>query len=414
MKYKSIFINIIAGLVFLPFVFASDEISKVTLEDAYRAALKKTEVLPIEESQKRQMDARIEQVDANFYPNFSAKLNYLLQGGDTKPTDQATLGISVIQPIYQGGRYQNAFSIAKSEKLSKEFALTSLRIETYSKVAYYFYSILSAQQDIKNLDTTVLQTKEIIGELQKRESIGKTKKSEVLMAQSQLVILQSELKAVEGKLIIAREQFAFVTGLNHNTTINNTETFPELKNFEYYLEIVKKRPDVEVLNTNLIIAGENVNKEKAGHLPSLNLIGDGYPLRTGSMSGVNWDIGLALTFTIFEGGNIGARVKEAIDKEKEAELLLSRKNRQVETEVRIAYQNLINLREQIKTLELALVITEKNYHEQKKDYSFSLVTNLDVLQALNSFQSTKRSLDRIRIEVMYAWANLMVSIGQIP
>lgn len=52
--------------------------------------------------------------------------------------------------------------------------------------------------------------------------------------------------------------------------------------------------------------------------------------------------------------------------------------------------------------------------EQKKDYGFSLVTNLDVLQSLNTFQSTKRNLDKTRVDMMSAFAELMASVAQIP
>lgn len=400
---------------FIPVIFAADEVVKVSLEDAYLAALKKTEIVPIEDSQKRQMDARIDQAKANFLPSITAGANYGLQPGDAKLNDQAALVLSISQPIYQGGRDYARLLVAKSQKVSNEWSLAAIRINTYSAVAQYFYNILSAEQDIKNLNATVNQTKGIIEELQKRNLIGKTKNSEVLMAQSQLAILQAELKAVYGNLALSREQFAFVTGLDKDTVVyDNFDIFPELKKLEYYMEIGSKKPDVLSLTADVQTAKENLNLEKAGGLPSLFITGDVYPIRTGSMSGVNWDIGLGINLSIFEGGNIDARIREAADKEKEAELVLSRKMRQAETEIKIAYQNLENLLEQMKVLESALIITEKNYLEQKKDYGFSLVTNLDVLQALNSFQTTKRSLDKTRIDVKASWIDLMAAVAQIP
>ena len=68
--------------------------------------------------------------------------------------------------------------------------------------------------------------------------------------------------------------------------------------------------------------------------------------------------------------------------------------------------------EQVKTLEQAVSTNEQNYTEQEKDYRFNLATNLDVLQALNNFHDTKRSLDRTRYQAMAAWAKLKAEANQ--
>lgn len=95
-------------------------------------------------------------------------------------------------------------------------------------------------------------------------------------------------------------------------------------------------------------------------------------------------------------------------------VLVSGPNDLPEMDVRGAFHTLTSSIRQTKILEKALVATEQNYQEQKKDYSYGLVTNLDVLQALNSFQETKRSLDRLRFQVMASWAELKATVGQIP
>jgi outer membrane protein TolC len=69
--------------------------------------------------------------------------------------------------------------------------------------------------------------------------------------------------------------------------------------------------------------------------------------------------------------------------------------------------------DQIKALEAALKSTEGNYREQEKNYRFGQATNLDVIQALNSFQDSKRTLDRTRYLAFSAWAELKAATAQV-
>jgi outer membrane protein len=392
----------------------SQEINKITLEEAYRTAFKKTEILQLEESRRKQANARVDQASSVFFPNISAKANYLREGGNSVSGDNTVFAVSVTQPIYQGGRDRALLAAAQSDKLAKEYSFTALRVETYSAVAAAYYQILAAQLDIENLKSTLLQTRGIIDELKKRNAIGQTKNSEVLMTEAQLAVDQADLKAAEGRLNAAREQFAFTTGLDKNTgVVNNTKMHPEIEPLAYYLSYADKRPDILFLTSNVTTAKENLAKEKRGYRPSVSLLADWYPVQSDSSS-PRWDLGVGLSVPVFDGSNIKARIREAQGKVEEAEAILKKQKRQSEADIKAAYENVVNLRDQVNALVSALSATEKNYNEQKKDYEFSLVTNLDVLQALNTFQSTKRNLDKTKVDMLSAFAQLMAAVAQIP
>ena len=103
---------------------------------------------------------------------------------------------------------------------------------------------------------------------------------------------------------------------------------------------------------------------------------------------------------------MSARVGEASAREKELEQLLSQTRRLAETSIRTAYNQWISALNQIQALEAALNSTEENYKEQSRNYRFGQATNLDVIQALNVFQDTKRTLERTRIQARAAFAEL--------
>ena len=80
----------------------------------------------------------------------------------------------------------------------------------------------------------------------------------------------------------------------------------------------------------------------------------------------------------------------------------------------INYQNIQKIQVQLKSLKDALKKSEEAYRLNKKDYSFGLVTNLDVLQSLNVFIETKRSYDSLVSIAHLNLKNLEALTGVLP
>ncbi len=274
---------------------------------------------------------------------------------------------------------------------------------------------MTAEKDKKNIETVITQTKEMIIELEKRKVIGKSKYSEVLMTQAQLAVLEADLEGVNRIILTLREDFSFLTGLPRETEFyEGKKTESEMPEADFYLKASLNRPDIFALQADLEMARFETAFQNAFGLPWVSLTGNIYPLRSGASAGINWDAGINITMKLIDSGETGSKVKEAQYKEKEAELNLAKKKRQVETEVRSAIGNIKGLMEQVKILENAAEMNDKNYLEQRKDYEFSLVTNLEVLQAMNSLQNAKRTLDRTKLELLLAGAKLQSVSALVP
>lgn len=386
------------------------------LEGAYKAAVEKTEFGAIQTAQKNQFEARTEKAKAGLSPLLSLQSGYALQGAaGSGYANSFMLALNVTHLLYDGGALSALYEQAKKLERSKDYQLLASRAELYALVAACFYAVEAAEKDKKNIETIIKQTKEMIEELKKRQFIGKAKHSEVLMVQAQLSVLESDLEGAVRTINTSREEFSFITGISKNVEIDSRDSGAiEAKELEFYLAAAVKHPDILALETALEAARTETELQAAGSLPGVSLTGNFYPVRTGALSGINWDAGLALNIKLFDSGNIGFRVKEAANKEREASLNLEKKKKQTVSAVNAVYNRLKSLLEQINKLNTAVEISEKNYQEQKKDYEFSLVTNLEVLQAMNSLQSAKRSLDRFGVEAHSALAALLSSVALVP
>jgi outer membrane protein len=69
---------------------------------------------------------------------------------------------------------------------------------------------------------------------------------------------------------------------------------------------------------------------------------------------------------------------------------------------------------QLAALEKATEAARKNYEAQRHDYRLGLVTNLDVLQALTTFQENQRALDRARYTAKIDFFRLQAAAVRRP
>lgn len=400
----------------------NEGLTSVTLSDALKSALKKTEVIALGQSRVDQAQARVDQTRAKFFPVLSFSASDQLQdtGGVLSRQSSSLFGgrqsyarLSLSQSIYEGGRDDASWNAALSEKEAQTQNQTQQTLILLNEVARAFYAILSTDQEVKTLKKTIELAEARIREITSRTQIGRSRKTDLLAAQTQWSVLDAQRAAAEGQLVLAREQFVLVTGLPRD--IQLVESKDQLKfpdNVDTYLSRLELRPDLVFFQARVESAQKGIEIASAGHLPSISMGGNYYLLREGTQKGNHWDVSATLSFPLFSGGSVSAQVRESILKLNEAELLLIQSRRQAETAIRTAYSHCVSALEQMRSLETAIRFAEENYREQEKNYRFGQATNLDVIQALNVFQDTKRTLDRTRYQALSAWAELKAATAQ--
>jgi outer membrane protein len=124
-----------------------------------------------------------------------------------------------------------------------------------------------------------------------------------------------------------------------------------------------------------------------------------------------WDGTLALTLPLYTGGQAGARRDSARSARAAAELSLRQAERLALTEVESAWQENVYAAQRADTLAEALVLASENARYQQEDYKLGLVTNLDVLNALNTVLQTRLDLARAEVQVRLTVLKLYAAAG---
>lgn len=395
----------------------------LTLDDYFAAALSRSEVVATQAELIRQAQERYQQATAARLPTVEGLAAYTRQeavpsralDGSLIPDRQPLVRLTATQPLFRGFREFAALRQTQALIGAQRLDYDNARVQLFKDVAQNFFNVLSIERDLANLDEEIDQNFKREREIRARVRIGRSRASEILTVQSTISTLRAEAEQLRGQAHIARETFSFLSGLDPGTPLRDTEAAPvELETLDAYLARIDRRPDVRAGRRRLAAARESVEIARGGGLPSLDLTGNYYLKRSGSLDDVNWDVTLALTVPLYSGGAVQSQVREAASQETQAELSISLARRQARQEIRAAYQGVVYDRAQITALGEATESARRNYDAQTHDYRLGLVTNLDVLQALTALQQNQRALDRARYALKLDYVRLQAEAGRRP
>lgn len=386
----------------------------LTLKEAYDRALTFNQSEEINNARIESAEASYSKSRGNYLPKIAFKGTYTFLD---QLSDQKTMALNLSQNLFKGGKDGLALDTqelnVESQKLTKNVEQQTL----FKDVAEAYYSHWQNEQDVKNLALLRDQSEKRRNEIRDRVRIGRSRKGELLQAESQLATVESNLLNASGLRNESAKKLSSLIGLNDNN-LKMPEAVEEVKALEpveSYLKKAEGRSEIELRKAKLQMADLDVSSSKRNHLPTLDLSSNYYlNKRTGTLRNSDWDLSLNLTVPLFEGGATNAQVKESVAKKMEAYYSVSDQQRKVDSEVKTKYEATQKYMEQLKAGMRAFNLARENYDETLKDYRLGLVTNLDTLSALNTYLDAKRTYDRTKIQAKATLEQLNAAVGMRP
>ena len=392
----------------------------LTLDDYFAAALERSEVVATQSELIRQAEERYAQAKAAVLPKIDGVGSYTRQDSGARdttqyPTRSSLARVTATQPLFRGFREFAAIRQSRALIGAQTEDYQNARVQLFRDVVQNFYEVLALEQDLENLAEQIDQNLERRKELDARVRIGRSRVGEVLTVQSTISTLRARVEQLRAELATARDVFAFLSGLPAAMPLRDTEPMPmEPAPLAEYIERLDARPDVRAAQQRFRAAQENVAVARGARLPSLDLNANRYLERDGSLEDVAWDVQLALTMPLYAGGGLQSQVREALSQSTQAELEANRVRRLADQEIRSFHQIAVLDRNQLAALERATDAARRNYAAQRRDYRLGLVTNLDVLQALTTFQENQQALDRARYTAKANYLRLQAAAVRRP
>lgn len=409
-----------------------------SLQEAFEAAVRRSETVGMQEEllvQAHEVDA---QAVGAIFPTLNSSFSFLRQetpasatGSAIFPASQNTGKLTLDQPLFRGLR---DFAALRQKKL-----LVNAQVGAYlnaAKQLFYdlstaYYNVLAYERDVINYQIEIELNQKRLVELEEFFKIGRSQLTDVLTFKANIASLEAQLEMTRGQLETAKEVLAYLTGWDRGTTLRDTEVLfrssergaqsssansarvlDAPKPIQSYLDLIENRPDVRSALDHVKANNEGIPIAFGAHFPSIDLIADYYLFRPGALKNVDWDASIAITFPLFQGGVIQSQVRQANSVSRQYSLVLSQTRRLAEQEVRTYYDAVEADRKQVIKLTDLLDISKKNYETELEYYRRGLVTNLDVFQAMTTYQVAVRQLDHMRIQYHSDGVKLLASTGQ--
>ncbi|MEQ1515521.1 MAG: TolC family outer membrane protein, partial [Usitatibacteraceae bacterium] len=182
-------------------------------------------------------------------------------------------------------------------------------------------------------------------------------------------------------------------------------------------------PQIAQLRLAYDIAVKDIDRNRAGHLPTLDF-GGSYgnntsPSTTNSGAvGPSFDtkaaaLGLTLTIPLYQGGGTQSRIRQSLSNRDRAGADLENTKRTVAQSVRQNYLGVTNGVAQVKALEAALVSNKSSLDATVLGKEVGVRTNVDVLNAQQQLFQAQRDLQQARYNTILSQLRLKSAAGRL-
>ncbi len=405
----------------------SEATNGLKLLAVFKEAITKSETMIDQRERLKQAEEHYSQAFSLMLPNISGSFNYFdldtnsissTGSGSTVTSNQFTSKLSLAMPLFRGGRDYAVLAQTKDLATAQANIFDSSALQLFDDTSQAFYAILSLEKDKAILEKEAALYEKRIAELKQRVIIGRSRQTEVLTMQVSLASLKAQIEQVKSQIAVAREQFSLITGLPAGQNLEDDFEIPSsFEMIENYVSKIKQRPDIKAAELNYHAASQNINIAYGAFLPSADLSGNYYLNRpAGTLQNSLWDATVLISLPIFSGAYNFSKAEEARSLERQSKNSLELAIRQAEESVRSVYQQLQYDLSQQKEYTSARKLAEKNLEAVSSDYSSGLVTNLDVIQAMTSYQDISRALNKMEYGFKADYCHLLAlsAMVEIP
>ncbi|OGR62900.1 MAG: hypothetical protein A2X31_03960 [Elusimicrobia bacterium GWB2_63_22] len=388
--------------------FTTAGMRPVSLGGTYALALGRSEALAQQAEGAAQLDAAERQLASAFRPSFDFNASLSKQ----QNADAATKGyFSGSYGLFSGMRDYTAAKAASAHTGAARLHLERARQQLYLSAAQAYLNLLAAQREVFIRADQLAVTAKRIAELEARAAIGRSRRSEVVSARSQLARDKADYLAALSEERLAQQALKFMTGLSEDLAPAELPARGAAE-LQTYRELALRRPDLQARRREAEASGYLAELQERGQWPSVNLSANYYVVRTPTPDPVNrWDAGAYLNVPLYTGGLLQGKKEYAYSARRAAQLALDLAQRQALSDVSSSYEEYEYAVKQTESLADALTLADENASLQQEDYKLGLVNNLDVLSALNTAQQTRLALSQARARNSLALIRLETAAG---
>jgi outer membrane protein len=337
-------------------------------------------------------------------------------------TSGYTLALS--QPLFRLANWE-AYQQGKLSVAASEAQFAQAQQDLIVRVAQAYFDVLASQDALETVQAQKTAITEQLASAKRNFEVGTATITDTHEAQARFDLSIAQEFAAQNDLEIRRTALQQIIGKPAGALAPLT---PGLKlNAPLPAAVEQWVDSAERQNYGVIgqqfaleIAQREIRRNRAGHLPTVDLVasrnynnqGGSATSATGSIANSN-AVGVQLAIPIFSGFAVDSRVREAIALQERTRADLENARRVAAQGARQSYLGVNAGLAQVRALEAAEISSQSALESNRLGYQVGVRINIDVLNAQQQLFSTRRDLAKARYDTIVNGLRLKSAAGTL-
>jgi len=335
-------------------------------------------------------------------------------------------GVTLTQPLFNWQAlmaYKEAgFKVAEAEAVFGQAAQ-----DLILRVAQAYFDVLASQDSLAFIQAQKTAISEQLAQAKRNFEVGTATITDTHEAQARFDLAVSQGIAAQSDLEIKKRALQQIIGKfpDRLTPLRRSIQLspPQPNAMEQWVTSAEEQNfTVRVAQDTLAIASREIERSRAGHYPTLNMVGS-FAKNSASIftsgpanyatDSIDRSIGLQLSIPLYAGGGINSLVRQAIANQEKARHDLENARRSAALAARQAYLGVTNGIAQVNALQAALVSSQSALDSNELGYKVGVRIEIDVLNAQQQLFSTMRDLAQARYNTLVNGLRLKAAAGTL-
>lgn len=335
------------------------------------------------------------------------------------------VGLAARQPLF------NAANRAKVDQAEQSLTVAEadLQLATHDlavRVTQAYFDVLGAQDVLASAQANKTALTEQLAAAQRSFDVGNATITDTREAQARFDLATAQEIAASNDLRVKRIALDQLVG-RVNVTPSPLATPASLDRLapgdvEEWVNRASASPSVRKAEAGLTVATLEIDRARAGHLPTLDAVASinrtdidssNQALRTAGGEGTASSLGLELNLPLYAGHAVQNRIAEVLQLKEKAEHDVDNAKRKVTLGTRQAYFGVQSGLAQVKAYEAAETSAKLALEATQLGYRVGVRINKDVLDAQTQLTNTQKDLYKARYDVIVGSIKLRQASGTL-
>lgn len=380
--------------------------------------------------------AQFRQVKAGYMPRLDMTASYTQLHRDPSFTvsgmgtivfgekDNPQLSWIVKLPLFTGGKLEGLVRQADAGAKASVLALERQKQKVALDAIVAYFNVLKARGFVKVMEDRLKALQSQRDDIAKMLERGVATRIDLLRAETGVASAQEELTKARNGEAVALAALANAMGLPPETPLqvptSSSISNSELPDLPLDLrsaidEALKQRPELRILEAQLVAAREGVRVAKSEQRPQIALMLQYDAERQTIMPNLGrWLAGVMLTMNLFDGGATKAAVDKARSDTERLEAVIAELRNGIALEVTNAFLTVDSAKERVKVAEKAVETALEGLRLVRLGYQNGVNTITDFLTAQSELTQAQVALVVALFDLRVAEAQLWFALGRDP